>query len=248
MTPRKPKAIVIGVGPVDGLGAGLARRFAAGGHHVLIAGRTRERINEVAAVVRAAGGTATAVRADAADEADVSSLFDMAMRDDEEGAPADLVAYNAGNNRPMPLLDITAEDFEAFWRFNCFGGFLVARESARRLAPLGRGTVLFTGASGSLRGSASSAHFAASKAGLRMIAQSMAREFGPRGLHVAHVIVDGGIDGERLRTRFPEVVKSKGEGGMLSIPAIAEVYWQLHLQQPSAWTQEMDLRPFKEAF
>jgi len=248
MTEKQPKAVVIGVGPVEGLGGALARRFAAAGRHVLVAGRTPERLDRVVAGIREAGGSAEAVRTDASIEADVIALLDAAIRDDEYGSPADLIAFNAGNNRPTPLLDLTAADFEAFWRMNTLGGFLVAREAARRLAPLGRGSVLFTGASGSLRGSVGFAHFAASKAGLRMVAQSMAREFGPKGIHVAHVIVDGGIEGERLRTFFPEFVERKGADGMLNIDAMAETYWQLHLQHSSAWTHELDLRPFKESF
>lgn len=131
---------------------------------------------------------------------------------------------------------------------NTLGGFLVGREAARRFVPLGRGSILFTGATGSLRGMPGYAHFAASKAGLRMISQSMAREFGPQGIHVAHVIADGAIDGERVRTRFPGIADELGEDGMLGTDAIAETYWQLHIQHRSAWTQELDVRPFKEKF
>jgi NAD(P)-dependent dehydrogenase (short-subunit alcohol dehydrogenase family) len=134
------------------------------------------------------------------------------------------------------------------WRVGCFGGFLVGREAARRMTGGGRGTILFTGASGSLRGRPGFAHFAAAKAGLRMVAQAMAREFGPQGLHVAHVIVDGGINGERLRTYVPQFVAAKGDDGLLDLDAIAETYWHLHTQHPTAWTQEIDLRPFKEPF
>jgi NAD(P)-dependent dehydrogenase (short-subunit alcohol dehydrogenase family) len=125
---------------------------------------------------------------------------------------------------------------------------LFGREAARRLAPAGRGTVLFTRASASLRGRPGFAHFAASKAGLRMIAQAMAREFGPKGIHVAHVVIDGGIDGERLRQAVPEMVEQRGEDGLLGIDAIAETYWQIHRQPRSAWAFEVDLRPFKEPF
>jgi len=130
----------------------------------------------------------------------------------------------------------------------CFGGFLVGREAARRLAPLGRGTVIFTGASASLRGKPGFAHFAAAKSGLRMIAQSMAREFGPQGLHVAHVVIDGGIHGERLLSRRPQLLAERGEDGLLDVDAIAETYWQIHRQARSAWAHEVDLRPFKENF
>ena len=134
------------------------------------------------------------------------------------------------------------------WRIGCFGGFLVGREAARRLVPLGRGTVLFTGASGSMRGKPGFAHFAAAKAGLRMLAQSMAREYGPQGIHVAHVVIDGGIDGDRLRKRLPAMVAERGEDGLLGVDAIAETYWHIHRQGRSAWAQEIDLRPFKENF
>src|SRR6478609_1596618 len=120
--------------------------------------------------------------------------------------PADLVVYNAGNNKKLDFRELSAQMFEDFWRIGCFGGFLVGREAARRLVPLGRGTVLFTGASGSLRGKPGFAHFAAAKAGLRMLSQSMAREFGPLGIHVAHVVIDGGINGDRLLSRMPELV------------------------------------------
>ena len=130
----------------------------------------------------------------------------------------------------------------------CFGGFLVAREAARRLAPLGRGTVIFTGASASLRGKENYAQFAAAKAGLRMVAQSMAREFGPQGLHVAHVVIDGGIDGDRLRAAWPQAVEARGPDGLLDIDAIAQTYWQIHQQPRPAWTQEMGLRPWRETF
>jgi NAD(P)-dependent dehydrogenase (short-subunit alcohol dehydrogenase family) len=159
-----------------------------------------------------------------------------------------LVAYNAGDNQPLDFRTMQAQQFEAFWRLNCFGGFLVGREAARRFTPLGRGTVLFSGATGALRGLPNFAHFAASKAGLRMVAQSMAREFGPMGIHVAHVVIDGGIDGDRVHTRFGQTAASKGMDGLLHIDAIADAYWMLYRQHRSAWSHEIDLRPFKEGF
>ncbi|RKG77017.1 SDR family NAD(P)-dependent oxidoreductase [Corallococcus terminator] len=244
----KPTAVVVGVGAEQGLGAALCRKFASQGHHVLVAGRTQAKLSRVVDALVAAGGSGEAVVTDATKEADVVRLLDRAMAPGNGFAPADLVVFNAGNNRHIPFLDVDAALFEEFWRVGCFGGFLVGREAARRLVPLGRGTVLFTGASASLRGKAGFAQFAAAKAGLRMISQSMAREFGPQGLHVAHVLIDGGINGERVRTLAPERVKALGEDGMLDIDAIAETYWQLHRQHRSAWTQEVDLRPFKESF
>lgn len=244
----RPKAVVIGVGPEQGLGAGLSRRFAAEGRHVIIAGRTEAKIERVRESIVEAGGSASTVVMDVTNEADVIRLFDVAMQADEHGGSADLIAYNAGNNQPLDLRTTEADVFESFWRLNCFGGFLVGREAARRFVPLGRGSILFSGATGALRGLPNFAHFASSKAGLRMLAQSMAREFGPLGLHVAHVVIDGGIDGERVHTRFTEHVKQKGPDGLLDIDAIADAFWSLHRQHRSAWTHELDLRPFKEAF
>jgi NAD(P)-dependent dehydrogenase (short-subunit alcohol dehydrogenase family) len=241
-------AIVVGVGAVRGLGAALCRRFAAEGHHVLVAGRTEAKLQEVVAAIQDGGGSAEAVVTDATREADVRRLFDRGMAPGAGRDPVDLVVSNAGNNRRLDFRELDAETFEAFWRVGCFSGFLVGREAARRLVPLGRGTVVFTGASASLRGKPGFAHFAAAKAGLRVIAQSMAREYGPLGLHVAHVVVDGGIDGERLRTARPGIVEERGADGLLDIDAIAEAYWQLHRQHRSAWTLELDLRPYKEPF
>jgi NAD(P)-dependent dehydrogenase (short-subunit alcohol dehydrogenase family) len=243
-----PTAVVIGVGAERGLGAALCRRFASAGYHVLVAGRTREKIDQVARAIASSGGSAEAIATDATIESDVVRLFDRAMAPGAGFDPANLVIYNAGNNRRLDFRELTAETFEEFWRIGCLGGFLVGREAARRLVPLGRGTVLFTGASGSMRGKPGFAHFAAAKAGLRMISQSMAREFGPQGIHVAHVVIDGGIDGDRLRRGRPEAIKERGADGLLSIEAIADAYWQLHRQARSAWTQEIDLRPFKESF
>ena len=170
------------------------------------------------------------------------------MTEDKDGGPADLVTYNVGLNQKIDFRKMEASTFEDFWRTNTLGGFLVGREAARRFVPLGRGSIFFTGASGSLRGMPGFAHFGASKAGLRIISQSMAREFGPQGIHVAHVIVDGAIEGDRVRSLFPGIFEQLGENGALNTNAIAETYWQLHLQHPSAWTQELDVRPFKEKF
>ena len=244
----KPVAIVFGVGAERGLGAALCRRFAGGGHHVLVVGRTGDKIDQVVASIRNGGGSAEPVTADVTSETDVARAFDRAFSPGAGREPAALVVYNAGNNRKLDFRELAADVFEDFWRVGCFGGFLVGREAARRMVPLGRGTVLFTGASGSMRGKPGFAHFAAAKAGLRMIAQSMAREFGPQGLHVAHVIIDGGIEGDRLLQRRPELVKERGEDGLLGIDAIAETYWQIHRQARSAWAHEVDLRPYKEPF
>ncbi len=237
-------AIVVGVGAEAGLGAALCRRVARERLHTFVSGRTQAKIDAVAATIHAAGGRATAVAGDTTVEADVARLFDAA----EAAGPLDLVVYNAGNNRFGDFRDMTAAFFEEVWRVACFGGFLVGREAARRMAPHAHGTILFTGASASLRGRPPFAAFAAAKAGLRAVAQAMAREFGPMGLHVAHVIIDGGIAGDRLVKAYPDFVGMKGEDGLLDLDAIADTYWHLHTQHRTAWTHELDLRPFKEPF
>ena len=247
MAARQPKALVIGVGAESGLGAALAKRFAREGRHVILAGRTPERLDKVAASIAAMGGRAESFRADAADEADIIALFDRAMRDDES-EPADLIVFNAGNTQPHDFRTMPMSLVEETWRTGCFGGFRVGREAARRLTPLGRGTVIFTGSNVSLFGRPNFAAAAAAKFGLRALAQAMAREFGPQGLHIAHVILDGGIDGERLNTRYPQRRAEIGPNGLLNIDAIAEAYWQIHRQPPSTWTHETDLRPFKQSF
>jgi len=238
-------AIVIGVGAEAGLGAALARRFAREGLHVLLGARRAERIEGVAQAIRAAGGAASAVGMDATQPADVARIFEAAER---AGDVPELVAYNAGNAFVSPLLDVTDEAFEATWRLGCFGGFLTGREAARRMLPRGSGTILFTGATASLRARPPFTTFAAAKAALRALAHGMAREFGAKGLHVAHVVIDGAIDGDQLNSRLPQLKERLGVDGMLAPDAIAEAYWQLHVQARSTWTLELDLRPWKEAF
>jgi len=238
-------AIVIGVGADAGLGAALARRFAREGLHVVLGARRAERIEGVAQAIRAAGGAASAVGMDATQPADVARIFEAA---EHAGGVPELVAYNAGNAFVSPLLDVTDEAFEATWRLGCFGGFLTGREAARRMLPRGSGTILFTGATASLRARPPFTTFAAAKAALRALAHGMAREFGGKGLHVAHVVIDGAIDGDQLNSRLPQVKERLGADGMLAPDAIAEAYWQLHVQARSTWTLELDLRPWKEAF
>jgi len=247
-TPEKPtKAVVVGVGPHAGLGGALCRRFAAEGHHVLVASRTAERIEEIANGFRADGGQATAVPTDATVEDDVVRLFDRAMADDDTG-PADLVVFNAGNNARGDLDTMSVAFFEDVWRSRCLSGFLVGREASRRFGAQGHGTVIFTGATASLRSRPPFTAFASAKAALRALVQSMARDLGPKGVHVAHVIIDGGINGERLRSRAPEIVEKLGEDGLLDPDAIADAYWHLHSQARTAWTFELGLRPAKESF
>jgi NAD(P)-dependent dehydrogenase (short-subunit alcohol dehydrogenase family) len=237
-------AIIVGVGAEQGLGAALSKQFARGGLHVFLAGRSGDRLRALEETISGAGGRATAVPADTTVEGDVLRLFDTA----EAAGPLDLVVFNAGNNQWKDLVEMEASFFEDCWRVACFGGFLVGREAARRLTPRGSGTVLFTGATASVRGRPPFAAFSAAKAGLRALAQAMARDLGPKGIHVAHVIVDGGIKGERILGRFPQFAEMKGEDGMLEIEPMAETYWHLYNQHRTAWTHELDLRPFKEPF
>jgi NAD(P)-dependent dehydrogenase (short-subunit alcohol dehydrogenase family) len=239
-----PSALIVGVGASRGLGAAAARRFARAGLQVVVAGRTQAKLDRVVDEIRAAGGQAHGVVGDAALEADATRFADTA----EALGPLALVLHNAGSNRRDAFIELQAGAFEALWRAHCLGGFLTGREAARRMLPRGRGTILFTGASGSLRGRALFAAFASAKAGLRAVAQSMARELGPKGLHVAHVVIDGGIAGDRLLSAMPELAATRGPDGLLAIDAIADTYWQLHSQPRSAWTHELDLRPWAESF
>lgn len=243
MTERKT-ALVVGVGAKRGLGAAIARRFSREGFAVVVAGRTAAKLDAFVDDILGTGAQATAVIGDASVEADVVRIVEAA----EALAPLAVAVHNAGTNRRDRFLDLAVDDFEQLWREHCRGGFLLGREAARKMVPRGQGTILFTGASGSLRGKAGFAAFAAAKAGLRAVSQSMAREFGPRGLHVAHIVIDGGIAGDRLLQRMPERAEKAGEDGLLDIEAIADAYWAVHAQHRSAWTQELDLRPWAEPF
>lgn len=237
-------AWVVGVGASAGLGAAIARRFAAGGLTAVVTGRTKAQLDKVVAEIEAAGGRAIAAPGDVTQEADLIAIRDRI----EAQGPLEAAIFNAGNNRWKPTLEMETEFFEEIWRVGCLGGFIFGREAARPMVARGRGSLLFTGASASLRGKPQFTAFAAAKAALRSVSQSMAREFGPKGVHVAHVVVDGAIDGDRINTRLPELAKQKGPDGLLKIDAVAEAFWFLHSQQRSAWTQELDLRPFSENF
>jgi NAD(P)-dependent dehydrogenase (short-subunit alcohol dehydrogenase family) len=240
------KAIVVGVGPEAGLGGALCKRFARAGLHVFVAGRTADKVEKVAASIRDSGGRATALAGDTTSENEVIGLFDRAETEGE-GA-LELVVYNAGNAAMGELHDMDASYFESTWRVGCFGGFLVGREAVRRMLPRGRGTVIFTGATASIRGRGTTTAFASAKAGLRSLAQSMARGYGPRGIHVAHVVVDGGIAGDKIIQGIPQFAQAMGEDGLISLDGLADTYWFLHEQPRAAWTHELDLRTFKEQF
>lgn len=233
------KAIIIGVGPLEGLGARLARRFASLDLQVIVAGRTGDHLEKVVKAIRDDGGRATSAVADATSEEDIAQLFDLA------GEDLGLAIYNAGNNTPGRIADMEAGYFEKAWRVGCFGGFLFGREAARRMLPRG-GTLLFTGASASLRGRANFGAFNAAKAGLRTLAQAMSKEYGPEGLHVGHVVVDGAIDGDKIRQAAPEYAERLGEDGLIDLEGIVDGYVFLYRQPPRAWSFEIDVRTSKE--
>ncbi len=242
---QKCSAVIIGVGPEQGLGATLARCFSENGLHVFIAGRSEDKLRTVAETIRQAGGSATTVVTDATDEFEVAQLFNQVRL---EGFCVDIAAYNVDSNIPAPLLETDTETFTKLWLQNCLGAFFFGKEAINAMKDRRQGTLFFTGATASIRAKPPFTAFASAKAGLRALAQGMAREFSPQGIHIVHTIIDGVIDGERARTQFPDYVKAKGKDGLLQLDAIAETYWAIHQQHPSAWTHELDLRPFKEPF
>lgn len=236
MTENSPgTCIIVGVGP--GLGAALARRFAKGGHGVAVAARNCEKLADLVTEIEGAGGTAKAYACNTTSETDVMALFKAAEAD---LGVMDVSIYNASGRVRKPVADITLDEFTDSWESSCLGGFLVGREAARRLGPRcsqgGAGSIFFTGATASMKGFAHSATFAVGKFGLRGLAESMARELQPQGVHVAHFNVDGGIG-----------IDEGGEA-LLRPNAIAETYYQTHLQHRSAWSHSVEVRPWVEKF
>jgi NAD(P)-dependent dehydrogenase (short-subunit alcohol dehydrogenase family) len=237
-------AWIAGVGASAGLGAALARRFAREGYLSVLTGRNAERIESVTAEIAQAGGQARALAGD------VSSPSDIERMVADIGAIGTLrvAVFNAGNAVRGTPLELSPEQFESTWRGSTYAGYLFARAALPALISTG-GSLLFTGATASVRGRGPFVAFASAKAGLRSVAQSFAREYGPKGVHVAHIIIDGGIDGERRRSAAPKQTAQQADsGGLLNPDAIAETYWNVHRQHPSAWTHELDLRPYKESF
>lgn len=239
---RPRLALVAGVG--DGLGKAVARRFARAGLLAVLVARKEEKLRRIANEVAAEGGEAVVRPADLRFDDQVHALFD-----DVAGlGRLDIVVFNAGAQHRQSFLDIEPAMFEKVWRLGCRAGFVVGQAAAKQMVEHGRGTILFTGATAAVRGGAEFTAFAAAKAGLRSIAQSMARSLGPRGIHVCHVIVDGVIDMPAIHERFPDLVAGLPEGGMLDPDAIAETCYALHCQDRSAWTLEVDVRPWCEKF
>jgi NAD(P)-dependent dehydrogenase (short-subunit alcohol dehydrogenase family) len=241
---KKGTVLVSGVGSSGGLGAAIARRFAKGGYPVVIAGRSEEKLQSTLTELVAEGATA---KMQLLDVGDVKSVVKVIEETESEGS-IEMAVHNAGGNNPAPFLEVTQDSFTTHWREHTLGAFLLAQTVLPYFLERKRGTLIFTGASGSLRGKAKFSPFSAAKGGVRNLAQSLSREFGPKNIHVGHVVVDGGIDGERLNRRAPKLKAERGVDGMLNIDAIAEAYWMLHHQHRSAWTLELDLRPWSENF
>lgn len=245
MTATKGACLVVGVG--DGVGSAIAKAFAAEGYTVCMTRRPRhlDQLEALAAEIRNTGHEAHAFGVDARQEADMIALFD---RIEAEIGPLEVVVFNIGANVRFDLTETTAQVFSKVWEMACFAGFLTAREAARVMTPRGRGSILFTGASASLRGKEGFSAFASAKAGLRAVAQSAARELGPKGIHVAHVVVDGAIDGVFIRSMRGEVDDLLDQDLILKPADIAQNYVHLHNQPRSAWTHELDLRPWSETW
>ncbi len=241
--PNDKVALVIGAG--DATGGAIARRFAREGFTACVTRRTAEKLAPLVAQIEREGGKARAFGSDARKEEQMVALVETIER---EVGPIEVAVFNIGANVRFPIRETTSRVYFKVWEMGCFAGFLMGREVAKAMVPRGRGTILFTGATASVRGSAGFSAFAGAKHGLRALAQSMARELGPLGIHVAHVVIDGAIDTEFIRSNFPDRAALKGRDGILEPEAIAEAYWQLHGQPRSAWTHEMDLRPWMETW
>ena len=239
--PRPGVCCVIGAG--DATGSAVARRFAKEGYTVCAARRTATALKPLVDQITVEGGKAVAFGLDARREDQVVNFFHQI---EAEVGPVEVLVFNVGGNVRFPVLETTAQKYFKVWEMCAMAGFLAGREAARLMLPRGRGTLLFTGATASLRGAAGFSAFAGGKAALRALAQSMARELGPKGLHVAHVVIDGMIDTAFTREHFSQRVEEVGPDGILNPDHIADAYWWLHEQPRDAWTFELDLRPSAE--
>ena len=231
------------MGAGDALGGAIARRFAREGLVAVPSRRKIKPLGELVARIEADGGEAEGIPCDARDEEAVISLFD---RVENEIGPVEVFVFNTGAQHRSSILDMTAKIYRQVWESAAFAGFVTGREAARRMSARGRGTIIFTGATASVRGGANFASFASAKHALRALSQSMARELGPMGIHVGHIIVDGMIDSDAVRAKFPDEVDALPDGGMLNPDHIADAYWAMHAQPKDAWTFEMDIRPSVE--
>jgi len=244
-----PRPVALAVGAGDAIGAAFARRFCAGGYAVAVARRDAAKSAALIEEVGAAGGTLRAYSSDARDEGATAALFDTVEAD--LGA-IDVVLYNAGANAKVPILETDAKLYRKVWELGCFGGFLTGREAAKRMLPRATGTILFTGATASLRGGPGFAAFAGAKFALRALAQSMARELGPKGIHVAHLIIDGGVDSPAIHARRRAAAGDPNlnfaEDSLIDLKSVAEAYWTLAQQSRDGWTHELEIRPFVETW
>ena len=236
------KAVIV-VGAGDALGGAIARRFAREGYVAAVARRNADKLVPLVEAIAAEGGKAVAFGTDARQEDQVIELFD---RVEAEIGPVEAVVFNIGANVMFPITETTARVYTKVWEMAAFAGFLTGREAARRMLPRKRGTIIFTGATASLRGREGFSAFAGAKHALRALAQSMARELGPQGIHVAHPIIDGAIDTAWIAENFPAMYAKKDQDGILNPDHIADAYWMLHQQPRDAWTHELDLRPWME--
>lgn len=239
-SPRNATAAIVGAG--DYIGAAIAKKFAAEGYTVFIGRRNGDKLEPLKAEIEAAGGRVFARSLDAREEEEV----EVFMRDAEAEAPLEVAIFNIGANVNFPLLETTSRVFRKVWEMACFAGFLSGREAARHMLPRGHGSIFFTGATAGLRGGAGFAAFASAKFGIRAVAQSAARELGPQGIHVAHLIIDAGVDTAWVRERIREHGGDEEARVLMRPEAVAEAYWALHQQPKDAWTFEQDIRPFSE--
>lgn len=240
---RPPVAVVIGAG--DATGGAIARRFAREGFTLCVTRRQADKLEPLVSEIAAAGGAAHAFGCDARSEEQMVALFSDIERDI---GPIEVVVFNIGANVRFSITETTERVYRKVWEMAALSGFLTGREAAKAMLPRGRGTIIFTGATASLRGGTGFSAFAGAKFALRALAQSMARELGPQGIHVAHPIIDGAIDTAFIRDTFPERYALKDQAGILDPEHIAEQYWQLHCQPRDCWTHELDLRPWMETF
>jgi NAD(P)-dependent dehydrogenase (short-subunit alcohol dehydrogenase family) len=241
----KFSAIIIGAGVSTG--SAITRKFAEMGYHVCPVRRERNfsYLEKLANGIKEAGYSATPFGVDARDEDAIAKLFKEV---EENIAPIDVVVFNPGANVFFPIEDTSARVYKKVWEMAAFAGFLTGREAAKYMKKRGHGSLFFTGATASIRGGAGFSAFSGAKFALRSLSQSMARELGPQGIHVAHFIIDGAIDTPFIKENFPDTYALKEKDGILQPKEIAEAYWNIHVQHPSAWTQEMDLRPYMEKF
>jgi len=246
MTEGRKSEVALLIGAGDAIGTAVARRFAAGGYAVCVARRSAEKSQRLVQEIVSSGGVARAVSTDVRDEEAVQALFAQV---EAELGPVEVCLFNAGANVKSPLIETSARIFFKAWELACYAGFLTGREAARYMMPRGRGTILFTGATASIRGGSGFAAFAAAKFGLRAVAQSMARELAPKNVHVAHLIIDGAIDSEAIRRRLSAaagVMPELAPDSLIQPGSVAEAYWALHNQSRDGWTHELDLRPYSE--